>query len=130
MPEFVSCGGNRAPPFRLPSVTVTTMFDHPHPGKILKEDVLDALDSSVTEAAHRLGMTRPSLSRVLNGRTGISPDLALRLEAAGVSTARIWMNLQSNCELSNAARLPRPVVNRILAPSRDSYGKQGTDGDA
>ena len=90
-------------------------FDYDHPGEMLKEDVIDALGLSVTEAAHRLGMTRPSLSRVLNGRTGISPDLALRLEAASVSTARFWMNLQSNYEVANAARQPRPAVKSLQA---------------
>lgn len=86
------------------------MHDHPHPGEILKEDVLAPLGLTVTEAASRLGMSRVSLSRVLNGKAGISPDLAIRLERAGISSARFWMNLQSNFELELAARRPQPHV--------------------
>ncbi|HNQ98781.1 MAG TPA: HigA family addiction module antitoxin [Trueperaceae bacterium] len=95
------------------------MFDHPHPGEILKEDVLEPLGLSVTEAAERLGITRPNLSRVLNGKAGISPELALRLELAGASTARFWMNLQTNYELTEAAKRPRPrtkpLTNSLVA---------------
>jgi len=65
---------------------------HPHPGEILKETVFAPLELSVTEAAGRLSRSRVALSRVLNGKTGISPDLALRLEKAGVGTARLWVN--------------------------------------
>jgi addiction module HigA family antidote len=60
---------------------------HPHPGEILRETVIAPMNLPVTEAAKRLAMTRVALSRVLNGKAGISPDLALRLEKAGVSTA-------------------------------------------
>lgn len=74
--------------------------NHPHPGELLREDVLNPLGLEVTEAAHRLGVARTTLSRVLHGHAGISPNLALRLEKAGVSTARFWMALQSNYELS------------------------------
>lgn len=75
--------------------------NHPHPGEILREDVLLPLDIDVTAAAERLGVARSTLSRVLNGRSGISPVLALRLEKAGASTARFWMTLQANYELSH-----------------------------
>lgn len=75
---------------------------HPHPGEILREDVLLPLNIDVTDAANRLDIARTTLSRVINGRSGISPLLALRLEKAGVSTARFWMTLQSNYELSKA----------------------------
>lgn len=76
--------------------------NHPHPGELLREDVLNPLGLEVTEAAHRLGVARTTLSRVLHGHAGISPNLALRLEKAGVSTARFWMALQANYELSRA----------------------------
>jgi addiction module HigA family antidote len=86
------------------------MHNHPHPGELLREDVLQPLEIEVSEAARRLGMSRSSLSRVLHGHNGISPDLAVRLERAGVSTARFWMNLQANYELSLAERRTQPVV--------------------
>lgn len=86
------------------------MHNHPHPGKLLREDVLAPLGIEITEAAHRLGMSRTALSRVVNGHAGISPDLAIRLERAGVSTARFWMTLQSNYELSLAKQREQPEV--------------------
>ncbi|WP_268630527.1 HigA family addiction module antitoxin, partial [Escherichia coli] len=64
------------------------MHNPPHPGEVLREDVIAALGLSVTEAADRLAMSRVALSRVLNGKAGISPDLAVRLEQAGAGTAQ------------------------------------------
>ena len=86
---------------------------HTHPSEILKETVFEALDLSVTEAADRLALSRVTLSRVLNGRAGISPDLALRLEKAGVGTARFWINLQANYDLWLAMQHEQPPV-RLL----------------
>lgn len=57
------------------------MHNPPHPGETLREDVLPALGLTVTQAAEELGINRVTLSRVLNGKAGISIDLALRLEA-------------------------------------------------
>lgn len=91
---------------------------HPHPGEILKETVFDELDISVTEAASRLAITRVALSRVLNGKAGISPNLALRLEKTGVSTARFWINLQANYDLWRAMQHKQPPV-RELQPTTD-----------
>jgi addiction module HigA family antidote len=91
------------------------MKNHPHPGEILREDVIAPLDMDVTEAARRLSMSRPALSRVLNGRAGISPDLAVRLERAGVGTARVWMQLQANYELSRAMARKQPPVVALTA---------------
>jgi antitoxin HigA-1 len=90
-----------------------TMKNHPHPGELLREDVLVPLGIEVTQAARRLGVSRTTLSRVINGHAGISPDLAIRLEQAGVSSARFWMNLQANYELSKALQRDRPVVQRL-----------------
>ncbi len=89
------------------------MKNHPHPGELLREDVLVPLGLGVGEAARRLAMSRVALSRVLNGRAGISPDLAVRLERAGVSTARFWMGLQTNYELSRAMEQDQPPVSRL-----------------
>lgn len=91
------------------------MKDHPHPGTILREDVLEPLGLPVSEAAERLGVSRVTLSRVVNGRAGISPDLAIRLEQAGVSTARFWVTLQANYELSQASQRKKPTVKPLQA---------------
>lgn len=60
---------------------MTRMFNPPHPGLTLRDDVLPALGLGVTQAAEQLGVSRVALSRVINGRAAISPDMALRLEA-------------------------------------------------
>ncbi|MDP1696639.1 MAG: HigA family addiction module antitoxin [Xanthomonadaceae bacterium] len=91
------------------------MKNHPHPGELLREDVLLPLGIEVTDAAQRLGMSRTTLSRVINGRAGISPDLAIRLERAGVSTARFWMVLQANYELAQAEQRKQPPVKPLQA---------------
>ncbi len=89
------------------------LHNPPHPGELLYEDVIKEFGLTVTEAAKRLGMSRVALSRVLHGRAGISPDLAIRLELAGVSTARAWLAMQSNYDLTKAMAQPRPVVHAL-----------------
>ena len=78
---------------------MTRMFNPPHPGLTLRDDVLPALAITVTQAAQQLGVSRVALSRVLNGRAAISPDMALRIEAwLGVKRggeARLWLAEQS-----------------------------------
>ena len=113
--------GSESPAQNAELVTTETIIEkgrammkiHPHPGELLREDVLAPLGIEVTDAAGRLGMSRTALSRVLNGHAGISPDLAVRLERAGVSTARFWLTLQSNFELSLATQRVQPQVVAI-----------------
>lgn len=93
------------------------MIDPPHPGELLREDVITELGLSVKETADRLGMSRVALSRVLNGRAAISPDLALRLEIAGVSTAQAWLAMQVNYNLAQARQHPQPPI-RALRPDQ------------
>ena len=95
------------------------MFDPPHPGATLKEDILPALGLTVTEAARQLGVTRAALSRVLNGRAAISPEMALRLEAwLGSSRggrAEIWLAQQMAYDIWQARRKPQPKIERAAA---------------
>ncbi|EKU31471.1 VapI-like plasmid maintenance system antidote protein [Alcaligenes sp. HPC1271] len=83
----------------------------------MREDVVVELGLSVTETAQRLGMSRVAFSRVLNGKAAVSPDLAIRLERAGVSTARAWLTMQSNYDLAQAMKHPQPVI-RALFPAK------------
>ncbi len=78
------------------------MFDPPHPGEILREDYLEPLDLSVTAAAKGLGISRKGLSAILNGRTGISPAMAVKLSKAFGTTPELWLNLQSQYDLWHA----------------------------
>lgn len=84
-----------------------------HPGAILREDVLADLGISVSDAAERLGVARVTLSRVVNEHARISPNLALRLEAAGISTARAWLAMQSAWDLAQERAAGLPKVRRF-----------------
>lgn len=84
----------------------------PHPGTVLRQ-TLAPLQLPVTELAECLAMSRVAMSRVLNGRAGISPDLAVRLERAGVGTAREWIALQAEYDLAAAMARKQPPV-RLL----------------
>jgi len=85
---------------------MATMHNPPHPGEILRADVLPGLGLTVTEAARQLGVTRTALSRVLNGRAAISVDMALRIERwLGVDNggrAELWAGLQTDHDLWRA----------------------------
>jgi addiction module HigA family antidote len=91
------------------------MKNPPHPGTLIREDVLAPLGLSITDAAGRLAISRVAFSRVLNGRAGISPDLAIRLEKAGVGTARAWLAMQANHDLAQALRHAQPPVRALRA---------------
>lgn len=80
------------------------MFDPPHPGEILREDCLAPLALTVTAAAQGLGVSRQSLSELLNGRAGISADMALRLEKVGWGSAESWLRNQLSYDLWRARR--------------------------
>ena len=80
------------------------MKDPPHPGRSIRENCLDALGLSVTEAARVLGVARHTLSRVLNGHAAISPEMAIRLEKAGWSDAEFWLRRQSSYDLVQARK--------------------------
>ena len=87
------------------------MYNPPHPGETLREDVLPELGLTVTQAAEELGINRVTLSRVLNGKAGISIDLALRLEAwLDGQTAESWLKGQLAFDLWQAEQ-HRPVVS-------------------
>jgi len=93
------------------------MHNPPHPGDTLREDVLPALGLSVTEAAEALGVTRVALSRVLNARAAISPEMALRLERwLGVEyggRAEVWLRMQAVHDLAVAEKSAKPMLKKV-----------------
>ena len=97
---------------------MTRIHNPPHPGEILREDVLPALSLTVTDAAAQLGVTRAALSRVLNGRAAISPEMALRLEGwLGVENggrADLWISQQAAYDLWQARQAGKPKVRRAV----------------
>ena len=90
-----------------------TMKNPVHPGEILREDVLVELGLSVGDAAARLGISRVTLSRVLHGHARLSPNLAVRLEQAGVGTARAWLAMQTAHDLALERASGLPDVQRL-----------------
>ena len=80
------------------------MHNPPHPGEILRKLCLEPLGLTVTEAARGLGVSRKTLSAILNGRAGISPEMAIRLSMAFDTTAESWMNQQVIYDLWQAER--------------------------
>jgi antitoxin HigA-1 len=93
------------------------MFNPPHPGLTLRDDVLPALGLTVTQAAQQLGVSRVTLSRMLNGRAAISPEMALRIEAwLGVARggeARLWLAEQSAYDIWQAALKLKAAPMRV-----------------
>jgi len=75
------------------------MHNPPHPGEVIKELCLEPLGLSVTEAAKALGVSRNTLSKVLNGHAGVSPEMAIRLSIAFDTTSESWLNQQMQYDL-------------------------------
>lgn len=91
------------------------MHNPPHPGEILRRLCLDPLDLSVTEAAQALGVSRKTLSSILNGRSGISPEMAVRLSIAFNTTAESWLRQQLQYDLAQAEAKRRTFQVKKLA---------------
>ena len=92
------------------------MYNPHHPGEVLAELVLEPLDLSVTGAAKALGISRKSLSQLINGRIGVSPMMAVRLGLATNTTAESWMNMQTAYDLWQTRRTTRRLkVKRLEA---------------
>ncbi len=100
------------------TITDMTMQMHnpPHPGEILRGLCLEPLSLSVTDAAKALGVSRKTLSSVLNGRAGISPEMAVRLSIAFDTTAESWLNQQVQYDLWIAEKRRKSLkVSRLAA---------------
>jgi addiction module HigA family antidote len=92
------------------------MHKPPHPGEVLKALCLEPLNLTVTGAARSLGVSRKTLSAILNGRAGISPEMAVRLSIAFDTTAESWLNQQVQYDLWHAERKrSRLHVERLTA---------------
>ena len=83
------------------------MHNPPHPGEVLRELCLEPLDLTVTAAAQALGVSRKTLSAILNGRAGISPEMAVRLSIAFKTSSESWLNQQSQYDLWQAEQRRR-----------------------
>lgn len=92
------------------------MHDPPHPGEIIRKLCLEPLNLTVTDAAAALAISRKSLSALLNGRSGISPEMAVRLSIAFGTSAESWMNQQTQYDLWHAEKRRKQLgVSRVAA---------------
>jgi antitoxin HigA-1 len=88
------------------------MRNPPHPGGIIRRQCLEPLGLSVTKAAEGLGVTRQALSDVLNGKAGVSVDMAIRLSKAFGSSPETWLGLQTAYDLAQAQQRARSIKVR------------------
>ena len=92
------------------------MKNPPHPGLSVRHDCLDPLGLSITEAARRLGVSRKQLSSLVNGRSGISPEMAIRLDKAFGGGASTWYQMQAAFDLAQAVKRADEIdVARVVA---------------
>ena len=91
------------------------MHNLPHPGKIIRELCLEPLGLTVTEAARALRVSRKTLSDLLNGKTGVSPEMALRLSMAFQATAESWLHQQAQYDLWYARKRNKNLKVDLLA---------------
>ncbi len=91
------------------------MHNPAHPGEILKEDCIEPLGLSITEAASMLGVSRKALSELVNGKAGVSPLMAMRLSIAFANTSpQFWLNLQNQYDLWKERDNPALVSVQVI----------------
>jgi len=91
------------------------MHNPPHPGKIIKELCLEPLGVSITEGAEALGVSRKTLSSIVNGKAGISPEMAVRLSIAFNTSSESWLNQQIQYDLWQAEQHRKELQVKCLS---------------
>jgi len=91
---------------------MTRMYKPPHPGKILREYLGQ---TTISQAANKLSISRSTLARVISGASGISADMAYRLAAAFGTSPEMWAGMQLQYDLYQAGKLKRPRIPRLVA---------------
>jgi antitoxin HigA-1 len=85
------------------------MKNPPHPGRIVRQEILQPLGLSVTSGAKILGVSRQALNNLVNERAGISPEMAVRLGKAFGASAQTWLRMQSHYDLAQALKSERKI---------------------
>jgi addiction module HigA family antidote len=89
-----------------------------HPGRFVRSEIIEPLDLSVTEAASALGVTRPALSALLNGRAALSPEMGLRIEKAFGVKMDTLLRMQTSWEIAQARKNAARIRVRPYSPKR------------
>ena len=90
---------------------MTKMHNPPHPGEVLREYLGEV---TVTDAAQQLGVNRVTLTRIVSGHSGISPDMAYRLASAFGTSPELWAGMQMQYDLYQASKAKRPRIHRLV----------------
>jgi addiction module HigA family antidote len=93
------------------------MIDPPHPGEIVREECLVPLGLTVTGGARALGVTRQALNNLVNEKSGVSPEMAIRLEKAFGSSADMWLRMQGAYDLAQARKHQAAIKVSRYAPN-------------
>lgn len=89
------------------------MYNPPHPGKIVKKALIDGAGLKVFEAAEALGTGRVTMSRLINGHIGVSPEMALRLSFALGTSSKMWLNMQASYDLWKLRKKEKTLSKKI-----------------
>lgn len=91
------------------------MKNPPHPGRIIRQECIEPLGLTITDAAARLGVTRQALNNVINGKAGVSPEMSIRLSKAFGSKPDVWLGLQMEYDLAEAEKHAGRIKVRRIA---------------
>ncbi|MEO7222471.1 MAG: HigA family addiction module antitoxin [Devosia sp.] len=92
------------------------MLNPPHPGLSVREDCLEPLGLSVTEGAKVLGVSRQALNNLVNGKAGITPEMAIRLDKAFGGGAEVWLRIQTSYDLAQALKTASSIKVKPHTP--------------
>jgi len=97
------------------------MYNPPHPGKVLRRALIEGTGLTVTEAAEALGVGRITLSRILNGKSGISSEMAIRLSIVLGTSSEMWVNMQAMYDLWRAEKKRKKIKLKPLLLTENAY---------
>lgn len=93
------------------------MKNPPHPGRIVRQECIEPVGLTITDAAERLGVTRQALNNLVNGKAGISPEMSIRLSKAFGSSPEVWLGMQMEYDLAQAEKNADKIKVRRIAPT-------------
>ena len=100
------------------------MKEPPHPGQSVRHDCIEAVGLSVTDAAKVLGVTRQALNNLVNGKAGISPEMAIRLDKVFGGSAEAWLSLQTAYDLAQARKNVDIIEIKRYVPTKQVKEKR------
>ena len=92
------------------------MKNPPHPGRIVRQECIEPLGITITEAARSLSVTRQTLNNLVNGKAGVSPEMAIRLSKAFGSSPEVWLEMQMEFDLAQAEKKAGQIKIERIKP--------------